>query len=93
MKNNVTLEQVRELAVKVQSLMFDRFQSGVDDTSVLSDGWSEINAARQPLLWFSQAYAVNEFESIFRKWDNGIESMRGKSLYSRCLELTGETKC
>ena len=93
-----TLDQIKALAVQVQSVMYARFVSGADNCSL--DNFADIEEwkvacdfIRQsslPLECFSDAYAKNDFKRLFSVWDSGLSSMHGKNLIQRCEEITDE---
>ena len=40
-----------------------------------------------PLTWLIEAHSTGKYENLLKVWDSGLESMHGKSLIGRCIEI------
>lgn len=70
--------QVEFVIAEVRKALFDRAMNGAE--------WEE---QYLPFTWMIERHSKGDYAGMFKAWDSGMESMRGKCLYQRCNELLG----
>ena len=44
-----------------------------------------------PLSWFVENHSKGDYQRLLEVWDSGLESMRGKTLIARCIDIIANT--
>jgi len=70
--------QVEFVVAEVRKALFDRAINGAE--------WEE---KFLPFTWMIERHSKGDYVGMFKAWDSGKESMRGKCLFQRCNELLG----
>lgn len=78
----LTFKQMEQIAADVRETLFDFAINNVDAPDDI----------KLPLIWFMESYSLGRYETLLKMWEDGLESMRGQCLLTRCSQITADAK-
>ncbi len=83
--SEISFENLETLAALVKAAKFKNFVV----KQAQEQNWRDpIDHVDFVFSKFLEAWAVGDFDSLFVRWNSGLEWLRGKNLVDGCLELT-----
>lgn len=83
--HEISFENLEKLAALVKKAKFSHFVKTKDVAFDINAPFDHVNFVFSKFL---ESWAVGDFDSLFVRWNSGLEWLRGKNLVDGCLELT-----